>query len=112
MIFFSTEVQRIIFPPFCHRNVVKAFYTSGMLFDVLTTFGELSEELIQNRKYAKWKAAYIHNCLKNGETPVPGPPQEEDGLDDGSVNEENNFQPGCSGFQGGYGEAAGRSGIG
>lgn len=24
-------------------------------------------------KYAKWKAAYIHKCLKSGETPVPGP---------------------------------------
>lgn len=54
------------------RNVVKAFYTAGMIYDVLTTFGELTDEAIQNRKYAKWKAAYIHNCLKNGETPVPG----------------------------------------
>ncbi|KAK3923055.1 Vacuolar protein sorting-associated protein VTA1-like protein [Frankliniella fusca] len=69
------------------KNVVKAFYTSGMLFDVLTTFGELSEEIQQNRKYAKWKAAYIHNCLKNGETPVPGPmkiegeDEEEEGND-------------------------------
>lgn len=59
------------------KNVVKAFYTSGMLFDVLTTFGELSEDIQQNRKYAKWKAAYIHNCLKNGETPVPGPMEME-----------------------------------
>lgn len=54
------------------RNVVKAFYTSGMVYDVLQVFGELTEEVIQNRKYAKWKAAYIHNCLKNGEVPVPG----------------------------------------
>lgn len=54
------------------RNVVKAFYTAGMIYDVLTTFGELTDEAAQNRKYAKWKAAYIHNCLKNGETPVPG----------------------------------------
>lgn len=44
-----------------------------MIYDVLETFGELTEEVVQNRKYAKWKAAYIHNCLKNGETPVPGP---------------------------------------
>lgn len=56
-----------------NKNVVKAFYTSGMIYDVLETFGELTEEVIQNRKYAKWKAAYIHNCLKNGETPMPGP---------------------------------------
>ncbi|PSN54559.1 Vacuolar protein sorting-associated protein VTA1 [Blattella germanica] len=40
------------------------------------------------KKYAKWKAAYIHNCLKNGETPVPGPmktegeDEEEDALND------------------------------
>lgn len=41
--------------------------------DVLTTFGEQTDEIQQNCKYAKWKAAYIHNCLRNGETPVPGP---------------------------------------
>lgn len=28
---------------------------------------------IQHRKYARWKATYIHNCLKNGETPQAGP---------------------------------------
>jgi len=45
---------------------------------VLTLFGELSVEAMQNRKYAQWKAAYIHNCLTNGETPVPGPMKETD----------------------------------
>ncbi|PNF30949.1 putative vacuolar protein sorting-associated protein VTA1 [Cryptotermes secundus] len=94
------------------KNVVKAFYTSGMLFDVLTTFGELSEELLQNRKYAKWKAAYIHNCLKNGETPVPGPLQEEDKLGDGSQNQEEDSDPMSSGLQGDYRGTAGTSGIG
>lgn len=43
------------------------------MYDVLQTFGELTEEAIQNRKYAKRKAAYIHNCLQNGVTPSPGP---------------------------------------
>lgn len=56
-----------------NKNVVKAYFTAGRLYDVLETFGELSTEVIQNRKYAKWKATYIHNCLKNGETPIPGP---------------------------------------
>lgn len=55
------------------KNVIQSFFTAGMLYDILTMFGELSEEATQNRKYAKWKATYIHNCLKNGETPVPGP---------------------------------------
>lgn len=59
----------------CHfnKNVVKSFYTAGMLFDVLQNFGELTDEIENHRKYAKWKAAYIHNCLKNGEVPHPGP---------------------------------------
>ncbi len=61
------------------KNVVKAFYTAGNLFDVLQVFGELTPENAHARKYAKWKAAYIHNCLKNGETPVPGPAE---GLED------------------------------
>ncbi|XP_046729450.1 vacuolar protein sorting-associated protein VTA1 homolog isoform X2 [Silurus meridionalis] len=56
-----------------HKNMIKSFYTASLLFDVLSVFGELSEENIQQRKYARWKATYIHNCLKNGETPQSGP---------------------------------------
>ncbi|CAD1469331.1 unnamed protein product [Heterotrigona itama] len=59
------------------KNVVQSFFTAGLLYDVLTVFGELNEEATQNRKYAKWKAAYIHNCIKNNETPIPGPMQED-----------------------------------
>ncbi|XP_077977204.1 vacuolar protein sorting-associated protein VTA1 homolog [Glandiceps talaboti] len=61
-----------------NKNVVKSFYKSSMLFDVLQTFGELSEEITKMRKYARWKAAYVHDCLKKGETPHPGPLDEED----------------------------------
>lgn len=70
---------------------MKAFYSCGVLYDILQTFGELTEESTNNRKYAKWKAAYIHNCLKNGETPVPGPMGEEDGENEavGGIPEEN-----------------------
>jgi hypothetical protein len=35
-------------------------------------------QIEKNKKYAKWKAAYIHKCLRNGETPVAGPLPEED----------------------------------
>lgn len=55
------------------KNTVKSFYTAGILMDVLTCFGDLSEDIIEKRKYAKWKAAYIHNCLKAGDHPIPGP---------------------------------------
>ncbi|KAH7938037.1 hypothetical protein HPB49_019390 [Dermacentor silvarum] len=61
-----------------NKNVIKAFYTAAYLFDVLTTFGELTDEVSNHRKYARWKAAYIHRCLKNGEVPVPGPLKGED----------------------------------
>lgn len=73
------------------RNVVKAFYTAGVIYDSLLTFGELSEEATDKRKYAKYKAAYIHTCLKNGETPVPGPPTEG-----GGESDDNNSLPGPS----------------
>ena len=53
--------------------MVKAFYKCGVLLDVCDVFNEKSEEIEAQKKYAKWKATYIHNCLKNGETPIPGP---------------------------------------
>lgn len=67
---------------------MKAYYTSGIVYDVLQTFGELSEEALQNRKYAKYKAAYIHNCLKNGETPIPGPHNEDGTAAEGNDDNE------------------------
>ena len=33
------------------RNVVKAFYSAGMLLDVCAVFGELSEDVAQQKKY-------------------------------------------------------------
>lgn len=56
-----------------HKNMIKSFYTASLLLDTLTVFGELTEENVQHRKYARWKATYIHNCLKNGVTPESGP---------------------------------------
>lgn len=70
-----------------NKNVVKAFYTAGMLMDVLTQFSELSDEVQHKRKYAKWKAAHIHACLKNGEKPHPGPMPLDDEEDDQLPND-------------------------
>ncbi|XP_072296729.1 vacuolar protein sorting-associated protein VTA1 homolog isoform X2 [Eucyclogobius newberryi] len=75
-----------------HKNMIKSFYTASLLIDVLAVFGELTEENIQHRKYARWKAANIHNCLKNGETPQSGPSGMED--------EEEADEEGASGFSG------------
>lgn len=77
---------------------MKAFYSSGVLYDILLTFGELSEEALHNRKYAKYKAAYIHNCLKNGETPIPGPfPDDEDSSEPGGDAAGGNTEEGAAG---------------
>ncbi|KAM3602682.1 uncharacterized protein V6R79_008764 [Siganus canaliculatus] len=63
-----------------HKNMIKSFYSASLLLDVLSVFGELSEENIQHRKYARWKATYIHTCLKSGQTPQAGPiAMDEDG---------------------------------
>ncbi|XP_057670428.1 vacuolar protein sorting-associated protein VTA1 homolog [Diorhabda carinulata] len=68
-----------------NKNTIKTFYKAGILMDVLDQFGPLPDDIREKRKYAKWKAAYIHNCLKAGDTPLPGPPrpfnsQEDDGI--------------------------------
>lgn len=70
---------------------MKAYYTAGVIYDALLTFGDLSEEATDKRKYAKYKAAYIHTCLKNGETPIPGPPTEA-----GGDSDDNNIGVGAS----------------
>jgi len=70
-----------------NKNVIKAFYTAGMLMDVLTQFSELSEEILHKRKYSKWKAAHINACLKNGEKPHPGPLNFEDEDENGATGE-------------------------
>nr|XP_004651213.1 vacuolar protein sorting-associated protein VTA1 homolog [Jaculus jaculus] len=68
-----------------HKNMIKSFYTASLLIDVITVFGELTDENVKHRKYARWKATYIHNCLKNGETPQAGPV----GIDEDNDMEEN-----------------------
>lgn len=56
-----------------NKNTFKLFFLSANLFDVLTVFGEVNEEVVKRAKYAKWKAAYINKCIRNNETPIPGP---------------------------------------
>lgn len=89
------QIDLLVFLLFISRNVVKAFYTAGVIADTLLTFGELSVETADKRKYAKYKAAYIHTCLKNGEMPVPGPPTEGEGEGEGE-SDDNNAGPGPS----------------
>ncbi|XP_067946855.1 vacuolar protein sorting-associated protein VTA1 homolog [Watersipora subatra] len=60
-----------------NKNVVKAFYNASLLFEVLTVFGPLNEDIQKYKKYARYKSAYINKCLKAGMAPVPGPVDDE-----------------------------------
>lgn len=55
------------------RKTVSMFFMSSMLFDTMSVFGNNPDEIQQRAKYAKFKAAYIQKCLKNGQVPKPGP---------------------------------------
>ncbi|XP_077443942.1 vacuolar protein sorting-associated protein VTA1 homolog [Stigmatopora argus] len=87
-----------------HKNMIKSFYTAGLLLDVLSVFGELSDENVQHRKYARWKAAHIHNCLKSGETPQAGPIGMEDLDQDQEADGDEGFS-GLGSFRGGGGNS-------
>ncbi|XP_041462221.1 vacuolar protein sorting-associated protein VTA1 homolog isoform X1 [Lytechinus variegatus] len=89
----DTEDRKAVF----NKRVVKSFHTASVLFDVMQSFGPLTEEIAQARKYAKWKVVYIHGCLKKGETPIPGPAggQEAEGAEGGaSLPPPSSLQPG------------------
>ncbi|KAJ8275168.1 hypothetical protein COCON_G00097930 [Conger conger] len=94
-----------------HKNMIKSFYTASLLLDVLCVFGEMSEENVQHRKYARWKATYIHNCLKNGETPQSGPMEGEAYDDefgaDGGMPSMSSYQPPSSTLSPGPGGGTG-----
>jgi len=69
-------------------------------------FGEVTPEVAHYRKYAKMKAAYIHNCLKNGETPIAGPLTGEDDEEPGESGGGGEDQSQDQGFAGGFVPAA------
>ncbi|GAB4849696.1 hypothetical protein Ancab_004490 [Ancistrocladus abbreviatus] len=61
-------------------NTAKTFYAASIFFEILNQFGELAPDLEQKQKYAAWKAADIRKALKEGRTPLPGPPGAEKDL--------------------------------
>ncbi|CAK9781675.1 unnamed protein product [Cutaneotrichosporon oleaginosum] len=57
------------------KATIRKFVVAGQFIDVLNAFETgMSEEMSQKAKYAKWKAADLAKCLREGRTPVPGPP--------------------------------------
>ncbi|BEI85171.1 hypothetical protein CcaverHIS002_0505720 [Cutaneotrichosporon cavernicola] len=57
------------------KATIRKFVVAGQFIDVLNAFETgMSEEIAQKAKYAKWKAADLAKCLREGRTPVSGPP--------------------------------------
>lgn len=54
------------------KATAKMFYSAGTFFDIMEQFGQLDEEIIEKKKYAKWKATEILNAIRSGTRPVPG----------------------------------------
>jgi vacuolar protein sorting-associated protein VTA1 len=59
-----------------NKLTAKTFYTASTFFDILEQFDELDPELVEKRKYSKWKAADILNAIKQGLQPTIGAPGE------------------------------------
>ncbi|CAG8525324.1 2563_t:CDS:2, partial [Acaulospora colombiana] len=56
------------------KKTAKNFLAASIFLELLKIFGELNPENEEKIKYAKWKATDITKSLRDGKTPIPGPP--------------------------------------
>ena len=68
--YFECSLEQIV--PLCCYIYLDILWQVNFLPQILDKFLSLLKAAA-HQKYSKWKAAYIHKCLKSGETPVPGP---------------------------------------
>lgn len=52
------------------KETAKNFYAASSFFDILEQFGPLDEEILEKRKYSKWKAADILKAIQSGQRPT------------------------------------------
>jgi len=50
-------------------KTVRAFLASAQVFEILSVFGEQTDEVIEKQKYAKYRASVIMKALKSGDKP-------------------------------------------
>ena len=74
-----------------NKLTAKLFYTAITYFDILEQFGDLDDEIIEKRKYCKWKATDIIKSIKEGLVPKPGGPGEDTLLSNSSLHTPNSL---------------------
>ncbi|CAN0900943.1 Protein HOMOLOG OF MAMMALIAN LYST-INTERACTING PROTEIN 5 [Linum grandiflorum] len=91
-------------------STAKTFYAASIFFEIINQFGPLQSEMLsdiyaasallqleQKQKYAVWKAADIRKALKEGRTPKPGPPVDDEDVTDPSSEFMNGHDIGTGG---------------
>ena len=58
------------------KKTARGFFAASLFLEVLSVFGDLSDDIRQKIKYAKFKAADILKALNEGKIPQPGAPGE------------------------------------
>ncbi|KAG7387197.1 Vacuolar protein sorting-associated protein vta1 [Phytophthora pseudosyringae] len=71
-----------------NKSTARTFYAAGTFFDILNQFGDISEDVVEKRRYCKYKAATILKAIKEGVTPTPGPPEGLDMKNDEDVSDD------------------------
>ncbi|KAL1238318.1 Vacuolar protein [Trichinella pseudospiralis] len=54
-------------------TIVELFIRASNLITVLSVFGDIDDSLIEVRKYARWRGAYILSYLNDGKKPLSAP---------------------------------------
>lgn len=67
-------------------NVAKMFYTSSLLMEITKQFGDLTEDILEKQRYARWKTVEINRAVKMGLAPTRAAPSMQDDSDDEQHN--------------------------
>lgn len=52
------------------KDTARKFYAASTFYDILEQFGPLDDEVLEKRKYSKWKAADILKAIQSGQRPA------------------------------------------
>ncbi|KAL9657586.1 hypothetical protein ABK040_001013 [Willaertia magna] len=77
-------------------QIAKLYYAASILIEVTKQFGDLSEEMLEKQKYAKWRAAEIQKSIRTGQPVTPIASNDDSVMNE---NEEEDQQMNTNPFQ-------------